>query len=87
MKRVLIAAVIGVVIAAFVFIYLPTNKAPKPLTNDSIPLAQLSNNTSANQNISNLESNISNLEAPGFVMINHTPAKTGYASITVYRPK
>ena len=83
MKRVIIASVIVVIIVAFVFIYLSANKANKPLTNDNkapIQVTQLSNKTSANQNISDLE-------APGFVMINHTPAKPGYASITVYRPK
>lgn len=83
MRRVVIASVIGVVIVALVFIYVSSNKAP-----NNIPVAQLPNNTSANQNIPVTQlSNSSNLEAPGFVIINHTAAKPGYASITVYRPK
>ncbi|MGI8834945.1 MAG: hypothetical protein ACR2IS_20225 [Nitrososphaeraceae archaeon] len=73
--RVLVGAVIGVIIVA-----LPLNKAPTTLTKDQIQIAELANKTSTNPSTSDLESE-------GFEIINHTPAKLGYAGITVYRMK
>ena len=84
MKRyVSIALVIGVIVVAAVtisLIYLPPNKVPSTSSNSNTQTVQLTNQKP-------VSTNTSDLKQEGFELINHTPAKPGYAEITVYKIK